>query len=149
MPVKPENRGLYPLNWDAISLQAKIRAGWKCQHPGCTARQYAVGEWLLQGVRANWCEHGHVGHELPGSYQQARQMAAEIQWSRSGDDPEAPKIIVIVLTVAHLDHQPENCDPANLAAFCQRHHLAYDQQHHAESAYMTRMAKRGNLELPL
>ncbi len=31
-----------------------------------------------------------------------------------------------VLTIAHLDHTPENCDPANLRAWCQRCHNAYD-----------------------
>lgn len=36
----------------------------------------------------------------------------------------------VVLTTAHLDHTPENCAPANLAALCQRCHLAYDQDHH-------------------
>lgn len=32
----------------------------------------------------------------------------------------------VVLTVAHLDHQPENCTPENLRAWCQRCHNAYD-----------------------
>lgn len=32
----------------------------------------------------------------------------------------------VVLTVAHLDHRPENCDPANLRAMCQRCHNLYD-----------------------
>jgi 5-methylcytosine-specific restriction endonuclease McrA len=32
----------------------------------------------------------------------------------------------VVLTVAHLDHQPENVDDDNLRAWCQRCHLAYD-----------------------
>ncbi len=32
----------------------------------------------------------------------------------------------VVLTVAHLDHQPENCAAANLLALCQRCHNAYD-----------------------
>lgn len=32
----------------------------------------------------------------------------------------------VVLTVAHLDHVPENCDDDNLRAFCQRCHNAYD-----------------------
>lgn len=32
----------------------------------------------------------------------------------------------VVLTTAHLDHRPENCDPENLAALCQRCHLRYD-----------------------
>lgn len=44
----------------------------------------------------------------------------------------------VVLTTAHLDHQPENCDMANLMHMCQRCHLTYDAQHHAESAYMNR-----------
>lgn len=33
---------------------------------------------------------------------------------------------IVVLTVAHLDHQPENCDRANLRAWCQRCHNVYD-----------------------
>lgn len=32
----------------------------------------------------------------------------------------------VVLTVAHLDHMPENCDPTNLRAWCQRCHNRYD-----------------------
>jgi 5-methylcytosine-specific restriction endonuclease McrA len=32
----------------------------------------------------------------------------------------------VVLTVAHLDHTPENCAPENLRAWCQRCHNAYD-----------------------
>jgi 5-methylcytosine-specific restriction endonuclease McrA len=32
----------------------------------------------------------------------------------------------IVLTVAHLDHQPENCSEDNLRAWCQRCHNRYD-----------------------
>lgn len=32
----------------------------------------------------------------------------------------------VVLTVAHLDHQPENCAPDNLRAMCQRCHNLYD-----------------------
>ena len=32
----------------------------------------------------------------------------------------------VVLTVAHLDHTPENCAPENLRAWCQRCHTTYD-----------------------
>lgn len=39
----------------------------------------------------------------------------------------------VVLTVAHLDHQPENCRRANLRAYCQRCHLSYDSEHHQRS----------------
>lgn len=32
----------------------------------------------------------------------------------------------VVLTIAHLDHQPENVEPSNLRAWCQRCHNTYD-----------------------
>ncbi|MDO5329029.1 MAG: HNH endonuclease signature motif containing protein [Coriobacteriia bacterium] len=35
----------------------------------------------------------------------------------------------VVLTIAHLDHVPENCDPENLRALCQRCHNKYDVEH--------------------
>jgi len=49
----------------------------------------------------------------------------------------------VVLTVAHLDHTPMNGDPANLRAWCQRCHLAYDAKHHAESRWRGRQAAVG------
>lgn len=33
---------------------------------------------------------------------------------------------IVVLTVAHLDHEPENCADDNLKAMCQRCHNRYD-----------------------
>lgn len=48
----------------------------------------------------------------------------------------------VVLTTAHLDHMPENCDDDNLLAMCQRCHLAYDAKHHAETRYKNRRCNR-------
>jgi hypothetical protein len=45
---------------------------------------------------------------------------------------------LVILTVAHLDHTPENCEEANLKAMCQRCHLSYDADHHAQTAARTR-----------
>ena len=53
----------------------------------------------------------------------------------------------VVLTVAHLDHTPENCEDDNLKAMCQRCHLRYDRDHHRKNAAATRRAKMNNLEL--
>lgn len=47
----------------------------------------------------------------------------------------------VVLTVAHLDHTPENCADDNLKAMCQRCHLRYDRDHHAANSAATRRAK--------
>lgn len=40
---------------------------------------------------------------------------------------------VIVLTVAHLDHNPRNNYLSNLAVLCQRCHLAHDRAHHIQT----------------
>lgn len=49
---------------------------------------------------------------------------------------------VVVLTVGHLDHVPENCDDENLRAWCQRCHLNYDATHHAQTAHATRRSRK-------
>lgn len=146
MPIKPENRDRYPDDWKAVSHAAKERAGWRCVHPGCTARQYSVGRWMPVGSDARWTPHADYAE----NYQHARQMAAEYAFFLFGDGPapkHEPPVIVIVLTTAHLDHDPTNCAPENLAPMCQRHHLAYDAKHHAQTAYATRKKAANTSEL--
>jgi hypothetical protein len=43
------------------------------------------------------------------------------------------RVTVIVLACCHVDHDPANNDDANLAAWCQRHHLKHDLPHHLET----------------
>jgi len=53
---------------------------------------------------------------------------------------------MVILTIAHLDHIPENCgEPGNrpnLKAWCQRCHNTYDMPHRIKNAKMTREKKR-------
>lgn len=44
----------------------------------------------------------------------------------------------VILTIAHLDHTPENCDYENLRALCQKCHNNYDKNHRAETRKQTR-----------
>ena len=57
----------------------------------------------------------------------------------------------VVLTVAHLDHTPENNgapgERPNLMAMCQRCHLTYDAGHHAKNAAETRRRRLGIQDL--
>ncbi|MET8006157.1 hypothetical protein [Nonomuraea glycinis] len=46
----------------------------------------------------------------------------------------------VILTTAHLDHTPENCDRENLKAMCNGCHLHYDREHHAQTRAVTRAA---------
>ena len=59
--------------------------------------------------------------------------------------PDEYNAIRVVLTVAHLDHQPENSDPENLKALCQRCHNRYDKAHRMNNARKTRL--KGQTEI--
>ncbi len=53
----------------------------------------------------------------------------------------------VVLTIAHLDHVPENCDPGNLRAWCQRCHLNYDRPRHIENRRLNKARDAGQDDL--
>lgn len=57
----------------------------------------------------------------------------------------------VILTIAHLDHQPENVgapgERPNLKAWCQRCHLTYDAKHHAATARGTRRLRAATADL--
>lgn len=85
-------------------------------------RQRYPAEWTT--IRAGILER--AGHRCEGSpvYSDCRAENGE---------PHPVTGSTVVLTIAHLDHQPENCDPANLRAWCQRCHNTYDAAHRRET----------------
>ena len=126
MPIRPENRARYPKDWKQVRDRILKRANWKCEHAGCRARHGVTGYWRKG-----------LFHRLPEVLWDAGYTAGD---TVACDNGEKLKIIKIVLTIAHLDHTPENCADDNLRAWCQRHHLAYDAKHHQQTAYATRKA---------
>jgi hypothetical protein len=57
---------------------------------------------------------------------------------------------IVVLTVGHINHMPEDCRLANLKAWCQRCHLTYDARHHAGRQNPNRRTpSRAGLSLPI
>ncbi|MBX3588752.1 MAG: hypothetical protein KF796_19140 [Ramlibacter sp.] len=129
MPIKPENRHRYPANWPEIVDQVRERSGDRCEGSPAFPDCRRPNGWLLNKTT------GELTND--GSLAEAWQLA-------DGD-----KVVRIVLTTAHLDHVPEHCDLTNLRHWCQRCHLAYDQEHHLQTAYMARKARAQTLELPL
>lgn len=127
MPIKPENRSRYPANWSDIRTAILARAG-DC----CETCKVANGKRIARGAGP-----------FAGTYQ---ADTAEVFDAETGEyiasvrmsEYQVKNMVTIVLTIAHLDHQPENCDPDNLRALCQMHHLRYDAIHHAETARATR-----------
>ena len=115
MPIKPENKKLYPKNWKEISLYIrKERASGKCEF--CGVENYSVGHWVEDKFFAT---------------NEAIRMNEMYGLNVYESIPENKDFVKVVLTVAHLDHNPSNCDYSNLRALCQRCHLRYDAKHHA------------------
>lgn len=54
--------------------------------------------------------------------------------------------IRIILTVAHLDHQPENCDYSNLMAMCQKCHNNYDRKHRDRTIRKSKMVGQTEIQ---
>jgi len=62
-------------------------------------------------------------------------------------DEEANRAIRVVLTVAHLNHNPKDSRPSNLVAMCQRCHLHYDRELHRWSRTRTAEKAVGQMRL--
>ena len=135
MPIRPENKHRYPADWPQVRERILTRARGRCEWPGCTATHGTIGLWETDGKF----------YPLPDRLWHAGYRPGHTVASDRGQF----KVLRIVLTVAHLDHTPENCDDDNLRAWCQRHHLAYDAEHHAITRARTRHANARTLELPL
>ena len=120
-PIRDSERDRYPANWSTEIRPAILdRAAGRCE---------CLGE----------CGHDHAAENAaihPGHMTNGRCIARD----RRGHPVTGSRV---VLTVAHLDHIPENCDPENLRAMCQRCHLAYDRDHHAETRRKATLAKLG------
>ncbi len=126
MPIRPENRARYPKDWPAISRAIRNRAHNRCEAEGCGVENHAWG-WRdrhgqfheLRIRRHMLREAGYGKHNTGARYMKPPFTMTIDGWSRD--------IIEIVLTVAHLNHTPEDCRPENLKALCQRCHNRYDR----------------------
>jgi hypothetical protein len=145
MPIKSENKALYPPNWREISRQVRERAKHHCE--SCGVRNYSVGYRDAEGQfrrlsGSGPCDCAGEGLQWPSlnpiTYREAKEFADASNTCSDGKDDEGNRWFVIVLTCAHLDHDPRNCELTNLKALCQRCHLRYDIEHHGETAYRTR-----------
>jgi hypothetical protein len=52
-------------------------------------------------------------------------------------DVAGMRLVRVVISTAHLDHDPANGDPDNLRALCQRCHLRHDLEYHVARRWIT------------
>lgn len=126
----PMNHALYPKNWNDIARFVKNEANWRCENCDRPCRQ--PGE--------DWNEFKQKLIDAKSIYWY-RQTYREVSDDEHGnvriDCPQR-----FTLTTAHLDHNPGNCDRANLKALCSVCHLKYDREHHRKTATANRYRRR-------
>lgn len=137
MPIKAENRSKYPPNWGEISKRVRHeRAGNRCERCGAPN-----GQVIARGAGPNagtyMVETGDVYDDDDGSFLGAAR----------GSEYLPRRFVKVVLTVGHINHDPADCADSNLRAWCQKCHLAHDQEHHQRNARATRRGRKAAREL--
>lgn len=99
MPIRPENAARYPKYWKKIVVpRIRARSGNRCECTGQCGITHSIQPLDAPTLRC-WAINSKP-HPITGS--------------------------MVVLTVMHLNHQPEDCRDENLLHGCQSCHNRYD-----------------------
>lgn len=106
----PIDYSKYPADWQQIRARILERAGDKCEFCGVPNR--------ATGYR----DRNGEFHCTDGLATEAATLDGE-------------RVFMVVLTVAHLNHDIADNRPENLRALCQKCHLDHDKNHHRASRF--------------
>jgi hypothetical protein len=133
MPIRKNLRHLYGTNWRAV-IRPRIlaRAANRCERCGkpnhtrvaTTSGKGIFGPWMV------WAITDAENLVVSDWTDDRREWASVETYDR--ENPEF-RHIRVVLTVAHLNHEPADNRDENLKALCQWCHLIHDLTHHHES----------------
>jgi hypothetical protein len=117
MPIRPENRWLYPIDWRQLSQTVRFdRAGARCEACSRPHLRRVVhlgdGRWWDADIR---CWRSDRGKRIS---------------MKAGFALASVRVTYVVLACAHLDHDPGNSASSNLKALCQRCHMIHDAAEH-------------------
>lgn len=129
MPIRPEFRWLYPIDWPAISHWVRFkRAKGRCERcgrpDGTRIEQLVDGRWYDR-QEGRWRDDQGLDAAWPDAIEYAAHQRKKIH-----------------LSAAHLDHNPSNSKPNNLMALCQRCHLRHDRPEHIKQRRTTSLLRR-------
>ncbi len=141
MPLRPDLRNLRDENgelvyrgpaWKARRERLLERCGNKCER--CRKPNHETVETVTGQGRMIWrpflpfAASGCRAYWRDGSGRSITRLAKPRLVFGTGE-----RAIRVVLTMAHLDHNPLNNADSNLAMLCQWCHLNYDRLHHRDT----------------
>lgn len=134
MPIRAENRWLYPIDWSQVSHAIRFdRARHRCERCARPHLRRVVhlgdGRWWDGDARHWRSDRGRrIAIREPAILARVRTT-------------------YVVLACAHLDHDPGNNAPANLAALCQRCHMLHDAAEHRWQRWWNAFRRRAIRDL--
>jgi hypothetical protein len=138
VPIKPEFRKFYGLQWRTITRPRILaRAGDKCEQCGKPNHAYIetrfaprTSDGLMfwsklttRGENTNWYDKNGKPVTAPQFF-------------------ESAAVIRVIICLAHLNHTPGDDGDENLKALCQWCHLRHDKTKHAAAAKVTRVTRK-------
>jgi hypothetical protein len=142
----PADRSAYPENWQEIRTAVRMRSGGRCECRGeCGLHDGTPSSSCQHDIheRCDWprtCECWCHGVKPADSTRCEERDGTNAIWARGR----------VVLTTAHLCHDPSCSDLEHLRHMCNRCHLRYDRTLHVRHARERRRreaVERGALEL--
>lgn len=136
MPIRPDLRKFYSraAGWPEVRARILARAGGRFDERGkylggakCERCGKPDRKWVLSACGGFWAlqRRLHLSQCPRGGW---RTRTGTRKYSRMN-----ARRTFVVLTVAHLNHNPrDNCD-GNLRALCQSCHLNHDRLHHKDT----------------
>lgn len=125
MPIRPEYRWLYPIDWPQLSAVIRFgRAKGRCE--GCKRPH---GRFVC-----------HLGDGRWWDPERSAWRDGQGRTARVTDIKDVLGVVTttrVVLATAHRDHDPTNNRLRNLAALCQRCHMLHDREEHQRRRWLT------------
>jgi hypothetical protein len=135
MPIRPEHRWLYPLDWSELSAVIRFERAQgrceQCRRPHCQLVHH-LGDGRWWDVAAGTWRNGH-GRVL--RLPPLPSISLKVQTT------------FVVLATAHLDHDPGNNRARNLKALCQRCHMLHDRPEHRRRRWRTMRERKASGDL--
>ena len=128
MPIRPQFRWFYPIDWRELSSVIRFERAQsrceQCRRPhGRLVTHLGDGRWWDEAERTWRSGRGRKLKRDPSPKD-------ELRYTR------------VMLATAHLDHDPTNNHTRNLKALCQRCHLIHDRDEHLRQRAITYRARR-------